>query len=280
VSKVGGEITIRDPLSTSKFRALRSQGRISRLIVNSQKRQRLTVLLAVELAVLEVDWLRLWIPVSRTAFSRAVQTLGLRHLEIFELVGPGQLRDVAAASQLEELFVCYGLTEHDLAAISRSSSITHLSAHNAKRTQKSIRALTQMQTLQHLDIECTAFNDEMAELISHSQSITTLDVGATELTGLGLSYLCRMKQLKEIDLWATAITLSDLELLQELPRLERLTLGYMSRPDTYDPDGLVELLLRLPTLRVLWLDGVKLPPHQLEALLARFPDAKITIEEE
>ena len=54
----------------------------------------------------------------------------------------------------------------------------------------------------------------------------------------------------------------------------------MSRPDKYDPDGLVELLLRLPALQDLWLDEVKLPRRQLETLLARFPNAKITIEEE
>jgi hypothetical protein len=223
----------------------------------------------------------MWLPVSRAALSHCLHAPGLREIGLFELTGPGCLRDFSVAKSLEILRIpiARGVGEAELAMIARAPLLRELSVQQAKLTIRAIDTLAAMPCLTNLDIETSRFDDNMAWRLAQSQTIASLDIGSTDITRVGLAHLCRMPQLKALDLWATDIQLADLSLLEALPNLEYLSLGSMSRPDKYDADGLVAQLQRLPTLKKLWLDGVKLDQRHIDAILEMVPDAQIRIEE-
>jgi hypothetical protein len=279
------DLTITDPFQRRAFRNLRQLGPIKTLSLRQRKyasSPRLTAKLAEELAAVEVDWLWLWLPVSRAALSQCLHAPGLREITAFELTRPGKLRDFAVAKTLKELRIpiARNVDEADLAMIARAPLLRILSAQQCKLTPRAIDILSTMPCLTDLDIESTGFNDAMAERLAHNRTITKLEIGATDLTGVGLAHLCRMSQLRELDIWATDITLAELPLLEQLPQLEYLSIGLMSRPETFDPDGLVAQLRRLPALKNLWLDGVQLDQHHIDTIITLIPAAKISIAEE
>lgn len=110
----------------------------------------------------------------------------------------------------------------------------------------------------------------MVRRISRSTTITSLEIGGTRLTRKGLQHLVNMQQLEALDIWATRLSLEDLRLLPALGRLEYLSLGEYYGIHSLDPAGVVEVLLAMPGLKRVWLDGVRLDAVQKAMLEARF----------
>jgi Leucine rich repeat len=108
----------------------------------------------------------------------------------------------------------------------------------------------------------------MAKLMSRSGRITKLDVSNTKISGVGLRALCKMSQLTSLDLWANNLSINDLENLRGLPRLDYLSIGNAHGYDDYDPEQVVQLLLSLPALKRVWLDGITLSDLQRAKLSA------------
>jgi hypothetical protein len=130
--------------------------------------------------------------------------------------------------------------------------------------------------LNALDLEGTAFDDEMARMIARSTSVSSLDLGATKLTRRGLEHLSSMKQLRSLDLWATSLEGRDLELLRSLPRLEYVSIGGHDGSKRFDAAYLVDLFRSLPSLTRLWLDGVSIDQAQVDALKERLISVRVT----
>ena len=139
-----------------------------------------------------------------------------------------------------------------------------------------IKALLDLPRLTSLDLEGTQFDDSMAKAISGSGLLTSLDVGATRITGAGLSHLCKMSQLRSLDLWATSIQESDLDLLAQLSNLEYLSVGDYEDSSSFNAATLLPRLGAIPSLKYIWLDGVKLEPSHRASLEARYVTVRIT----
>jgi hypothetical protein len=62
-----------------------------------------------------------------------------------------------------------------------------------------------------------------------------------------------------------------------MPQLERLSVGRIAEAQTpLDPDALVALLLDLPMLRTLWLDGVNIDADQRRLLESKLESLRLT----
>jgi hypothetical protein len=85
-----------------------------------------------------------------------------------------------------------------------------------------------------------------------------------------------MKQLRSLDLWATALSERDLELLIELPALEYLSIGNYEHLPSLDAIKVVDLVLSIPNLRRVWLDGIRVEPTQLATLKAKLESVRVT----
>jgi hypothetical protein len=83
-----------------------------------------------------------------------------------------------------------------------------------------------------------------------------------------------------LDLWATPLQDQDFELLQRLPALEYLSVGgyrYGNEvPPSLDTARLLPLLLSLPALKRLWLDGVRLDPEETATLKKKLDSLQVT----
>jgi hypothetical protein len=227
-----------------------------------------------------VDWLWLWCPVTRAAIRRVLKIPGLRTLDVLQLHGPGRLRGFEAATQLRTLRMNHAPTAKDLKAIARCVSLRELGIQSAELTPAALNALLALPHLESLDLEGTAFDDAMAERLSGSTMLRHLEIGATRLTRLGLEHLSAMPQLRGLDVWATPLQEDDFELLQRMPALEYLSVVGSPSSDGYPPSldaaRLVPLLLSLPALKRLWLDGVRLAPEQTAALKSKLDSVQIT----
>ena len=153
--------------------------------------------------------------------------------------------------------------------------IAEIGAQGADLTLPSLDALLALPDLEALDLEGTSFDDRMAKRLRGSR-ITSLDIGATKVTRRGLEHLTEMKQLRSLDLWATGLTVDDLQLLTKLPNLEYLSVGAVEGAASLEAPKLVPLLLRLPAMKRVWLDGVQIDPHHAELLKERFDSVRFT----
>jgi hypothetical protein len=117
----------------------------------------------------------------------------------------------------------------------------------------------------------------MARKLSRSRTIETLDLGATLLTGIGLTHLAEMPQLRSLDLWATRIADADLRLLLEIPNLEYLSLGNYHGFPSLDEDQVCNLILASPSLKRVWLDGIRLNAAQKAALETKLESLRVTV---
>ena len=195
-----------------------------------------------------------------------VQLPGLTVLDVLSIQGPGKLGGFSSARNLREFRANHYLTEQDLLQVAKCESLQEIGAQNSALTHRSLAALLSLPHLRSLDIEATAFNDRMAKQLSYSKTISSLDIGATKLSGTGLRHIASMEGLQSLDLWATSIAGKDLVLLRELPQLEYISLGNYDGGVSLDPEQVVPLLMDLPSLKRVWIDGMSLTLDQIALL--------------
>lgn len=235
-----------------------------------------TVRLAKRLAPLRIEQLWIWCDVTRRAMRYLIQTPGLRIVDLLCINGPGQLANFGKAQQLEVFRANHFMTERDLLEVTRCASLREIGAQNAALSESVIAAFLALPGLTGLDLAGSNFDDRMARQISASTTIAALDLGATRLTRRGLEHLTGMRQLHSLDLWAADLEEDDFKLLLNLPNLEYLSLGGYDHLPSMDADKITSLLLEMPSLKRVWLDGVCIRPDQQAALEARLESLRLT----
>jgi hypothetical protein len=158
----------------------------------------------------------------------------------------------------------------------QAPALTHIGLQNCQLDVPVCRSIVRLSKLRHLDIEGSNIDDDMIDIVSRNPTLTHLDLGNTPITARGLAYLCRMRQLELLDLWETAIGVDDLRQLEALDHLAYVSIGKVDGSVTegvrvegnpsVDAQAVVDLLLRMPSLKHVWLDGLRLAPAQVRAL--------------
>jgi hypothetical protein len=240
------------------------------------KRPRLTVKEARRLLGLRVRDLTLWTTVTCPAMRQVVRIPGLESLTVLGISGPGRIRDFQRAQTLER-FNCSWLKEHDLLEVAKCETLVELSVQSSVLNHSVLAAILALPCLHLLDLEGSNLNDAMIRCISQSTTITSLEIGGTSLTREGLKHLLRMQQLRGLDLWATKLSDQDLRLLQELPNLEYLSLGGYDHLHAFDAATVMDVLLAIPGLKRVWLDGVRLDSTQKALLEGRLESLRLTV---
>ena len=147
--------------------------------------------------VKSVRELELWVDVTRTAMRHVIAIPGLRRINVLHLRHPGHLESFRDASTLEELRCDSGLTEADLLEICSCQSLRKIGAQSSGLSLRVIDAFLGIPGLESLDLEATAFDDQMAARLSQAKQLRTLQIGATRITRVGLKSIANMKQLTE-----------------------------------------------------------------------------------
>ena len=184
------------------------------------------------------------------------------------IAGLGRMNGWAQAAMLHTLQMPH-LSERDLLEIAQCVSLRELDLECAELTPRALRELLRLPHLSGLGLDATVFDDAMAEETASCANIQRLDISATCLTARGLAHLQRMPALRSLDVWSTAIDDAALACLPEFPALECLTLGSAWGERSLDADRLVPILLAMPHLKRLWLDGVVIDQAQKERLDAK-----------
>jgi len=253
---------------------LKQVGRISKLSLT--KIPLVTVKLASRLSGLRVDHLWLWCDVTRRAMRQIIQIPGLRVLDVLCIKGPGALANFRKATSLESFRGFHYMTEADLLEVTQCDRLNQLGAQGAELSSNSLAAILALPNLTSLDLEATRFNDSMAKQLSRSTTIESLDIGGTCVTGVGLEHLSQMSQLRSIDLWATEVTEADLQCLLDMPKLEYVSLGNHEDLPQLDAEKVCGLILESPSLKRVWLDGIRLSEAQRETLEAKLESLQVT----
>lgn len=235
-----------------------------------------TVELAKRLTLLPVEWLWLWCNVTRPAMKYIVQIPELRTLDVLNIRGPGQLANFKKARHLEVFRAHHCMTAQDLLQVAQCAGLREIGAQNAELTFSVISAFLALPNLTALDLESTRFDDKMAKRLCRSKTITSLDLGATRITRTGLEHIVLMTQLRSLDLWATDLNEADLRLLSNLPHIEYLSLGNYDGLPSLDSDAITSLILDLPSLKRVWLDGVRLEANHRKALESKLESLRVT----
>jgi hypothetical protein len=270
-----GGYRLEGDVTASAMTELSTLGHVPRLSITGSRV--ITVEKARRLArANSIEWLWLWCEVTRRAMRHVIRMPRLACLDVFALRGPGALEGFGKAASLRTLRIALPVSEADLLAIAECASLEELGTQGSALTRRAIAALLALPNLRSLDIEATRFDDRMAKQLSASTTLVSLDVGATRITGKGLAALARMPQLRSLDLWATRIAEPDLELLRGLPQLQHVSLGSAGGSPPFDLDRVVPLLLSLPNLKRVWLDGIHAQPQHIAALQARLESVRYT----
>lgn len=266
-------VDLKGPFTLEDVRQLKRFGDINKLAVFDQPL--LTTAVARGFSELKsVRWFWLWCDVKRAAMRYIISIPGLQELDVQHIKAPGKLTGFTETSLAT--FRCnWSLDEHDLIEIASCKSLKNLGAQSSQLTLRAFKALLKLSHLQSLDIEATKFNDTMAALVSASPTIESLDIGATRITRKGLKHLCRMKQLRSLDLWACDITETDIDLLADLPNLEYLSIGEVGEKKTFNAATLIPRLYAIPSLKRIWLDGVRVSAEQKGELEKRYQYARV-----
>jgi hypothetical protein len=228
------------------------------------------------LAGLRIAAVWIWCDVTRAAMNHLLRLEGLRELDILCMTGPGKLKNFHKAAQLEVFRANHYMTECDLLQVAQGVAIRVLGAQNADLTRSAFAALLSMPELTALDLEGTRFDDMMAKKISRSITINSLELGRTRLTRAGLEHLVKMTQLHSLDLWALDLNAADLTLLQALPALAYLSIGGDDDVPSLNAQAITTLILQIPSLRHVWLDGVRLACSQREALETKLASLRVS----
>jgi hypothetical protein len=226
-------------------------------------------------------WLWLWCDVTKAALRDVLAIDGLRTLDVLRIEPRGAMPSFSCATTLEAFRCPMGLPTRDIESVLEAPALQELGMQSSTLDMPLIRAMAAKPTLRKLDIEATNFDDDMAEAIASNHAIEHLDVGSTRVTARGLGSICRMRQLASLDLWETNIGIDDLRMLTALQRLEYLSLGKIAdstkttdglRVDgnpSQDAQAIVDLILRMPSLKRVWLDGVQLSGELRQSLESR-----------
>jgi hypothetical protein len=223
-----------------------------------------------------VEQVWLWCDVTRRAMRRVIQLPGLRSLDVLCIRRPGSLANFDKATSLRSFRANHYMSEEDLLSVSECPTLEEIGAQNSELTRRALSALLELQHLRALDLEGTAFDDAMARRIARSRTISSLDLGATRITGAGLKWLVEMPQLRLLDLWATKVTEADLALLRHCPDLQYISLGNFDGLPSLDAERVVPLLLDMPSLKRVWLDGIPLRTEHRLALESKLESVRIT----
>jgi hypothetical protein len=270
-----GWYELQGAVTEAAVEALGSVGHLDRLSVT--KGPRLTVESAKLVRKLHsVGWLRVWCEVTRAALCHLIRIPRLEVLDVLSVRPPGRLDGFERATSLHTLRVNLCLIEDDLLSISRCQALRELAIQSSELTLRAMQSLLALPRIESIDLEATPFDDEMAEMISRSETLRSIDLGATRLTRRGLVDLVSMRQLRSLDLWATQLIQDDLELLRALPALEYLSVGGCDASPPLDGARLVALLLELPSLKRVWLDGVAIDAGQVARLEQRLESVRVT----
>lgn len=269
-----GWFSLDGSITPEAIRSLAENGRLERLSLT--RGPLINVTLARQLADLHVEWLWLWCEVTPRALACIVQLSGLRKLDVLTVRGPGRFANFSKAANLQVFRANHGMSEADLLELARCVSLREIGAQYAQLSRRALLALLSLPELTALDLEGTCFDDRMARWISRSGMLTNLDLGGTRLTGAGLGHLVRMQQLRSLDLWATRLTEKDLPMLLELPNLEYLSLGDYAGVASLGAEPVTQFILEAPSLKRVWLDGIKLQPAQKKALESRLDTLRHT----
>lgn len=274
----GIRIELQGPVTPGSLRVLADRGALGQLSIRDKAvfglRQARELLSSPG-----IDWLRLWCPVTRAAASLLLEVPDLRVLDLLTLQTGGHLRGFEQSRMLECLYcACFSLEPRDFEVIARSHTLRALAATDAVITPQSFDALLAMPRLERLSLESSGIDDALASCLRTGTPLRSLFLALNPLTRTGLRHIVALETLRELDLWETGITLDDLELLQALPQLEYLSIGCGDPEDAarrYDPERLLPLLARLPSLQRLELDGIVLDETQRAAYAARFAELKL-----
>ena len=261
--------------------ALRDVGHIEKLSITNVPLVTVKhVRLLKELQSLGQLWL--WCHITRRAMRHLIELPGLETLDILSIRGPGSLGLFNRARTLQIFRANHHLSGSDVIQVAKCKSIKTLGIQNAQLTEASFAAILMLPFLENLDIEATRFDDKMAKALSQSRTITSLDIGGTKITRRGLEHVVSMKGLRSLDLWETALNEDDLKLLSGLPNLEYLSIGNSEGNSEGCPalniERIVPLLLSLPNLKRIWLDGIKCEPEHQRLLEAKLTSVRITYD--
>jgi Leucine-rich repeat (LRR) protein len=259
------QVSIKGPFSEKDLRPLKKYSRIENLALTKQSV--VTAKIASGLSCLQsVRKLWLWSSVTRTAMRHIISLPDLEVLDILEIRHPGKLTKFSEAISLKEFRCNHFMTEADLLEISMLPKLQELGAQNSAISRRTLEAFLQMPKLEHIDLEATDFDDEMATIVSKSNIIKHLEIGASKLTSNGFKKISEMSQLQSLDIWATNIQESDLKLLSKLPKLEYLSIGGYIDQTRLTSKGVLPCLKDIPSLKRLWLDGVVLTENEKKEL--------------
>ena len=278
----GLKITLDDGVDIAAVRALRKHGPIDRLWLGILDRKgTITARIAREITRLKsVRRLTLWASATRTAMTSAMRTPGLESLDVLRLRHPGKLPDCSDIKGLRVVRCQFGITDADVAALSRLPDLVEFGLPNSEISPAAIESLLAMPRLKSVNLEGSKSTDDVAARLAQSGAIEDLSIGSTAVTVKGLREICRMKQLRELDIWALDIQEHDLELLWQLPNLEYVSIGGHDGQKVLTAEGVLPRLEGLPALRQLWLDGIVLSDAQQAELRERYEYAHITFVDE
>ncbi len=272
-------IEVKGPFTDVELRALKRHGSIDRL--SNTHQPLLTTSVARGLTeIASVDYLWLWCPVTRAAMKYVVAIPNLRVLDVLYVKPPGQLNGFSEAANLQELRCNHCLNAADLLEIASCKSLRQVGAQSCEITISALDALLALPHLESIDLEGSNFNDKMAPRLHRSGSLRSLDLGSTSLTRKGLQTLVKLKQLRQLDLWATNITEPDLDLLAEMPHLEYLSIGKMcgDGKQLFTAATLLPRLKAIPSLKRIWLDGIKMTKTETTQFEAHFEKVRVTYD--
>jgi len=218
---------------------------------------------------------RLRCNVGRGAITHFLRMPNLEKLEVQEIRSPGRsLRGFAETRQLKEFRCSYSscLTRSELHAITQSNSIEVLGIRNATIDQTTIEKIISMPALTTLNLGDTNLDDGLALILSKSSNITDLFIACTNVASDGFRAICKMKQLTHLDVWSIRITDNDLQALESLKNLEYLSIGEYDEGETFCGENVIRNISKLPSVRRLWLDGIKFNELQKQELREKYDD--------
>ncbi len=211
----------------------------------------------------EIQKLWLWSKVFRTAMPHIIGLPELETLDILFLRKPGSRLCSFSDAEKLKIFRCNtGLIESDLIAISSAPALEVFGAQSAMVTERALDALMKAPYLHSVDLEATGFGDNLAAKIAESTQITTLDLGSNPISAAGFKSICSMPQLKHLDIWHTNTKAHDLVQLENLEKLEYLSVGGYYGCDELKAEDILPIISKMPSIRRLWLDGVTLTEAQ------------------
>lgn len=263
------KLVIEEPLSEANTQVFKEKSHFDEIYIR-EKNLITTDIAKKYFRINSVSSLSLWCGVTRAAMRHIISLPNLTELLVFELKKSGRISGFREARHLTYFNCVFGLTEIDLLEVAKCQNLERLSAQQSTVTSKALDAILAMPFLREVDFEDSNFNDEHAKIIARSNGIETLDLGGTRITKTGLKHICSMTQLRALDIWSNDIQADDLDLLSELTNLEYLSVGGIDDQTRFTAQNTIPKLDKIPSLKRIWLDGIKLTPEERTYLNERY----------